>query len=1266
MIIALKWIYKVKLDESGDVLKNNARLVVKGYRQEEGIDFEESFAPVAHIKAIRIFIANAASRNMTIYQMDVKTAFLNGELKKKHIPGGIFINQSKFALEIFKKFGMDSCDSVDTPMVDRLKLDEDLLGILVDHTHFCSMVGSLMYLTASRPDHGLWYLKDTAMALTAYADADHAGCQDTRRSTSRSAQFLGDKLLADIFTKALPRQRFEFILSRLEKMADVNAPSGQVPEMAPPWFVLTKDTLREALQITPINNNQPFVAPPSSDALINFVNELGYPKLVRNLSNVVTNDMFQPWRALLMIINLCLMGKTSRFERPRAPVLQILRGIVKQANIDYDERIWEEFVQSIHTFIEDKRNLSRHTTGKKRATLIVIPSIRFTKLIIHYLQRRHKFYPRPASPLHLPNEELVLGYLKFSAKGPKRELFEMPILGSLIIVEIQKASYYREYLAKVAQLQRYLADETGSVQDSPSLKSTKPARKPKSIAPKATETFDKPPKAKKSKYGLVSKKRTLKYVATSEAEDVLIMEHQVAAEDAELQKVFEESMKTVYAAAPRGPLPPVVIKEPESGKYQPLPEVLEKGKAKVTKEQVDHDLLSLQKPKKKSPVDQYIFQRRIFEPAGSSLHDESPYGGKDEDQAGPDPGAQAEGQTGSDAGAQKEGQAGLNPDETSEGQAGPDPGNAGGKVQSIPSPVVYAGSDREHMDLDVANVSPHPSTQQLDEGFTATAYPKVQENLELVVEEHVLLEDPASSSGTLSSLQHLSKDISFGDLFFSDKPSKAENGKTTAETKVESMVSVTIQQDMSSIPPMTSPIIDLCSRPKSPKVHKQFKATTTETTTTTTTTLPPPPAQQQSNAEAMMIQRIAPPPPPPPPSSTNQESPSKGSALPSSSQTAASANYQAWTTTDIRLRPSISLTPADLEMDEDMGLDKQAQLSNDKDIGSTYIPKVNLTQDWWKPLEEERPATPEPAWSIPLSNAPVPPNNWASALASSYSPPSEDSLLAQTGDIATFIACKPLPLGGPPGQVSIQSDFFFNKDLKYLRYGRKGNRPALSISKMKAAYYPDAGLEQMVPDQQRFYIDRHTSEDLNEHVIAERDFKYPYPSDFEDLYLLNLQGHLNHLSPKDKKILSTVVNQWTRYLVIRQRVEDFQLRIESYQAQLNLTKPQWDATGFEYKHDYIVIDSPRAVMFRDKYGVKMMIRFNEDKSRFKYEVLDQEGRGSKQGVYVRYSEAFEDKEDLPQPRELCGWTTQRGRLQTSKTYRMIKSFRHSRTLSADL
>ncbi|GJU43806.1 retrovirus-related pol polyprotein from transposon TNT 1-94 [Tanacetum coccineum] len=100
-------------------------------------------------------------------------------LQVSQSPRGIFINQAKYALETLKKYGMDLSDPVDTPMVDRLKLDEDLMGIPVDQTRFRGMVGSLMYLTANK-----------AMSLTAYADADHAGCQDSRRSTSGSAHCL--------------------------------------------------------------------------------------------------------------------------------------------------------------------------------------------------------------------------------------------------------------------------------------------------------------------------------------------------------------------------------------------------------------------------------------------------------------------------------------------------------------------------------------------------------------------------------------------------------------------------------------------------------------------------------------------------------------------------------------------------------------------------------------------------------------------------------------------------------------------------------------------------------------------------------------------------------------------------------------------------------------------------------------------------------------------------------------------------------------------
>ncbi|GKA28901.1 retrovirus-related pol polyprotein from transposon TNT 1-94 [Tanacetum coccineum] len=318
MVITLKWIYKVKLDELGGILKNKARLVARGYRQEEGIDFEESFTLVARLEAIRIFLAYAAHMNMVVYQMDVKTAFLNGNLREevyvsqsdgfvdkdnpnhvyklkkalyglKQAPRAWYDMLSSFLISkdfskgsvdptlfirregkelllvqiyvddiIFAASTPELCDlfakimcskfkmsmmgkisfflglqisQMDTPMVEKSKLDEDKEGKAVDPSHYCGMIGTLLYLTASRPDlhfaicmcvryqarptekhlhavkrifrylggtinRGLWYPKDSLIALITFADADHDGCQDTRRNTSGSMQFLGYRLVS--------------------------------------------------------------------------------------------------------------------------------------------------------------------------------------------------------------------------------------------------------------------------------------------------------------------------------------------------------------------------------------------------------------------------------------------------------------------------------------------------------------------------------------------------------------------------------------------------------------------------------------------------------------------------------------------------------------------------------------------------------------------------------------------------------------------------------------------------------------------------------------------------------------------------------------------------------------------------------------------------------------------------------------------------------------------------------------------------------------
>nr|GEZ56022.1 retrovirus-related Pol polyprotein from transposon TNT 1-94 [Tanacetum cinerariifolium] len=231
-----------KASSSGDVASAEstyARLVAKGYQQEEGIDFEESFAPVACIEAIRIFIANFANKNMIIYQMDVKTAFLNGELKEEvyvcqpegfvdpdHPTHVYSLKKAMYGLIQAPRAWMDSCDPVDTPMVDRLKLDEDPLGIPVDQTLFHSMVGSIMYLTACRPDLVFVVCMCASIIALCCNNVQHSRSKhiDIRHHFIREQVENGmvefyfvttDYQLMDIFTKALPRERFEFLLSRL-------------------------------------------------------------------------------------------------------------------------------------------------------------------------------------------------------------------------------------------------------------------------------------------------------------------------------------------------------------------------------------------------------------------------------------------------------------------------------------------------------------------------------------------------------------------------------------------------------------------------------------------------------------------------------------------------------------------------------------------------------------------------------------------------------------------------------------------------------------------------------------------------------------------------------------------------------------------------------------------------------------------------------------------------------------------------------------------
>ncbi|KAD3640229.1 hypothetical protein E3N88_29452 [Mikania micrantha] len=343
--IGTKWVFRNKTDENGQIVKNKARLVVQGFSQEEGIDYYETFAPVARLEAIRLFLAYVALHKLKVFQMDVKSAFLYGKIKEevyvcqppgfednnhpdwvykldkalyglkqaprawydtlstfflqnnftrgsidktlfinkvgqhkllvqiyvddiifassdpslcndftelmkkkfemsamgeltfflglqiKQSTDGISIHQSKYTKDLLKKFELQNCKPCPNPMSSTTQLDADLKGKAVDETLYRCMIGSLMYLTASRPDimfatcvcarfqaapkesHliavkrifrylqgtqslGIWYSTGHSCKLVGFSDSDYAGCKLTRKSTSGGCQFLGNCLVS--------------------------------------------------------------------------------------------------------------------------------------------------------------------------------------------------------------------------------------------------------------------------------------------------------------------------------------------------------------------------------------------------------------------------------------------------------------------------------------------------------------------------------------------------------------------------------------------------------------------------------------------------------------------------------------------------------------------------------------------------------------------------------------------------------------------------------------------------------------------------------------------------------------------------------------------------------------------------------------------------------------------------------------------------------------------------------------------------------------
>ncbi|GJW08396.1 putative ribonuclease H-like domain-containing protein [Tanacetum coccineum] len=1307
MVIALKWIYKVKLDEYGDVLKNKARLVAKGYRQEEGIDFEESFAPVARIEAIRIFIANAATKNMIIYQMDVKTAFLNGDLQEevfvsqpegfedqdnpthvyrlkkalyglKQAPRAWYDTLSKFLLannffkgavdptlfirksgkhillvqiyvddiifastdhnachifskEMSSKFQMSMMGQMsfflglqvsqsprfinqdefsDTlnenmemdlltcryTMVDLTKTDEDSWRIPYQakptKKHFEAIKRVFWYLKGTI-NMGLWYPKDNAMSLTAYADADHAGCQDSRRSTSGSAQFLGDRLvscsklpdltsikfLCTVITKvlllfavttsstlALNTLTYGTISSESKwKIEWLNSTSWKriinLQTSSPKHYQENVYDGRQikALAITPVNPTHPFELPLSGDTVIDFVNELGYPEPVEIISSIRVNYVYQPWRAILSLLN-----QADREE------------LLKRSDI-----------------FSTQSKPQKHSLKKPKGRKVTPLSI----------------------PLWTVYSKVINLYLAIVPKGESVEVFGMAIPDPLITKAIQQSSYYPKYLKMVAEntkktLKKLLLDK---------------------------ETF----KALSLPTENLEGKATFQLVDEEDGEE--------EGNDADLERAIKLSLDPTFLPQGRAPVGGVTIRDPVSETTSKLHETVGKGKAVVSEEQVAHSLIDMSK--KKRTTDQFILVRRDQTPPDSTtgpssqpeddtsekvIHESSstsdsertesetetasPKGDKDQDDIDTSTVTSGVSIPVSDPEKAREALAGPDPEPMKEDQTGSDSGNLHVSLAATQNPEQMNDELPRHayQGTKLVDDSPYRSTDKVDlEEF----------DLKSALFSHMNKKKSANKNTTNYRLYHALMEALIADEDAMDKEvaDKVKDHKRKHDS-----------DDDDEGPSAGS------NQGRSTKKRRSDSAASGSAK-------PPPKNDDQSSKK---------------PRESDASASKQHPAL-------TSTGWQITDTRDAGADSSMHKSDPDSGHSEQSSDDISMQdEGNDSDMGDTdnaHIPKVSTTT-WFKPIpESERPATPEPEWTIPPNDFPEPEHDWANAYATTYKVPEENKLQRKTYDIGSFIKwfcrrtgkkklCKadlegpafnlvdlynpeghqiqrnvyePLPLGGPPGQVTIQPQFFFNKDLDYLLTGDKERRIALSISKLKAARYLDFGLEELVPTlwveseleydisavygithwwfrRKEFYINKHSEPsdreavrsqmrilsvisvkvfekygynylreiilrraDYQEYKISEKDFKNLHPNDFEDLFLLNIQEKLNHLPKTDKTSLHTAVNMWIRNLVIR----NLRLLLQ--------------------RRYYTIVPKPMSVVFRIGNDQRKLMRLNE-------------------------------------------------------------------------
>nr|GEW86705.1 hypothetical protein [Tanacetum cinerariifolium] len=470
-----------RTSQQNGVVERRNRTLILGARTSSNlcnVYYLEVDLQVAQLEAIRIFVAFAADMNMVIYQIDVKTVFLNGILRKevyvsqpnrfvdlenpnhlyklkkslyglKQAPCAWYdllsssllsqkfnkgtVDPKLFVRQSIKKYGMETCEPAYTPMVEKSKLDEDPHEKAVDPTRHRGMISTLMYLTASRPDlvfvvcmcaryqekptekhlhvvkrifrylrgtinMGLWYPKDSCIALTTFADADHAGCQDTRKSLNEAKHVWPEQsetcstysernmpllILSETCFQLFKRniiinpQETQQVATHDEKwvpfteivkISSTNVRLETIVSQKEETFQVVIDLIKNSscfkaftisadiseifvqqttLDICPRVKGVNFTDVPDDDTTFSFLIKLGYKGLPYKHTNMFVDHMHQPWTTLAAIINKCLSRKITSNDKLRKSRINIQYDLFYREIVNYPELIWEDLAFQI-------------------------------------------------------------------------------------------------------------------------------------------------------------------------------------------------------------------------------------------------------------------------------------------------------------------------------------------------------------------------------------------------------------------------------------------------------------------------------------------------------------------------------------------------------------------------------------------------------------------------------------------------------------------------------------------------------------------------------------------------------------------------------------------------------------------------------------------------------------------------------------------------------------------------------------------------------